>query len=115
MNPLSDTLTLIWGTDNAFTVNIETSAGSPDAGVTGKLYLTIKKNMGDSYANALLQVPVTFTTDSYGNTTIAITHTQSQLPIGTYWYDLTVIINGQVTRSFPGKCQVVQSVTDAVS
>lgn len=113
MNQESPSLTLLTGTDNTFTLNFSNSSGAL-IGYIGKLYLTLKKEITDPDPG-VLQIPLNFTTDTNGDATLTITNAQTQLPIGYYWYDFTIIVSGAVTRSYPGKCEVAQSVTQAVS
>jgi hypothetical protein len=113
-NQTSPDITIISATDTVYKINFSEN-GVPQAGYTGKLYFTLKKKLSDTDGQAVLQIAQSFTTDSGGNIVFSISNTQSSLPDGYYWYDFSLIVAGKVTRSFPGKCEVLQPVTEAVT
>lgn len=114
MEPQSGELDFLYATDASFTVTLSDSSG-PLANYSGKLYLTVKRNQTDTDEEAVLQIPLTFTTDGSGNTTLSLTNEETSLPIAAYWYDITFIVSGKVQRSYPGVFKIQQSVMQGVS
>lgn len=109
MEPQSGELDFLYATDTTFTITLSNASGVL-VNYSGLLYLTVKKELDDSDSNAVLQIPLNFTTDNNGQTTLSLTSAQTSLPIAAYWYDITFIVNSKTQRSYPGIFKIYNSV-----
>jgi len=102
------------GDTPSFNIVFQDDDGNPIDITGATVYFTLKVNTTDTDANAALQkVVTTHTNPTVGETTVALTHSDtSGLSPGTYFYDFqAVLANGDYITMDGGKVSILADTT----
>lgn len=106
-------ITIIQGDDGGVNLTIKDDAGNSLIKAGNEFWLTVKKDVTDADADAILQISYIIETDS-DSITLAITHDQSNVPIGSYNYDIQwKDNNGIITTVIKANFMVDFQITQA--
>lgn len=106
-------LTIIRGDDTTLTVTFTYDDGSAVDITNAKVFFTVKKKVTDSDDDALIAKMVDEHTDADGGITeIELTHTDTSVKVGRYYFDLQVVTTaGKVLSISFGEFVVQADIT----
>lgn len=102
------------GDDESFIVSVKDENGDSLLKSGCKLWLTVKRSIGDPDSNAVKQVTNTLTADT-NEAVLALSKTDTNQPLGTYYYDIQLKDNsGLIKTVLKGKMTITYQVTDSI-
>lgn len=109
----SQDLTIIRGDDVSLTIVFTDEHHLPVDLTDATVFFTVKKSLKDTDDNALLKTETTEHIDpEQGKTVIALSHDDTNIQTGQFFYDLQVVgQDGKVVSTFFGGIEVVPDVT----
>lgn len=113
------TISIIRGTDKTlkFTKFDEEGVAVDITGYT--VFFTAKVNKDDAEVDAKITktvLPGQLSNPTEGYTTISLTYTDTDIPAGTYWFDIKwKDADGKYNAIYAQKLKIVENITDRVS
>lgn len=106
-------ITIIRGDDVTIPVTFKDSTGAAINLTGSTVYFTVKKNPDDLDAAAVISKDiVTHTNPTTGSTTISLTHAETSIAAGRYFWDLQIKDNaGKVTSTVSDALEIRQDIT----
>lgn len=107
---------IVRGDDKKFRLHFTTDGVTPVNLTGAKVYLTVKKRIEDADSDAVIQKIVTTHTDPVnGITEIKLSHTETKIDLGRYFYDVQLTDAGnEVKTVLIGYFTVTKEVTKEV-
>ena len=114
--PAKYNVDLMRGDSKTFSLNF-TSNGITPINITGwTIYYTVKRELGDNDADAVIHKIITVHTDpTHGQTEIVLNNSDTQnLDTETFWHDIQVVnLAGKINTIITGQLNVLADVTRA--
>jgi hypothetical protein len=109
----STDLSIYRGDDKTWNLNFTDANGSPIDLTNSVIYFTVKKKTGDLDASAYIAKDITSHSQATGGiSAITITDTDSDIAVGTYYYDIQLVDSvGIVTTITTGNFLVLRDIT----
>lgn len=113
-NPTVD-MCITQGDNKDYSLTI-TSGGAPQDLTGSTLFFTVKRNLSDTDAKAVIhKVITTFDDAPNGKATISLSNTDTDIPLARYFYDIQLTLPGNFVRTVvKGSFDVSYQVTETV-
>jgi len=106
-------LSMFRGDDKTWNLTFTDSNGTAINLTSATIFLTVKKNTSDADTSAVISKTVTAHTNPTGGiSALTVTHTDSAIAIGNYYYDIQLVDSaGSVTTITNGSFTIKRDIT----